>query len=62
MIKVEVVKTNDGKVKLYFETRNTTDDGLDALDVVYQSILGSENKEGGYLDSNRFVITITPED
>lgn len=58
MIKVEVVKTKDNTTKLYFETRDTSVDGLDALDTLYQALLGSEPKIGGYTDSNKFIIEV----
>lgn len=57
MIKLEVLKTATS-TKLYFETRNTTQDGLEELDEAYQALLGSEPRIGGYIDSNRFVIEV----
>ncbi len=61
MIKVEVVRKK-GTTALYFETRNTTAEGLDELDTTYQALLGSEARIGGYLGSSRFVIEVKGED
>lgn len=55
IIKVEVIKEKDS-TKVYFETRVTTEEGLDALDELYSCLMGSRAKIGGYLDSNRFCV------
>jgi hypothetical protein len=60
VVKVELIKGKD-TTKLYFETRLTTPDGLDELDEVYQALLGSGDKTGGYIDSNKFVIEVKNE-
>ncbi len=60
MIKVEAVKTSDSIV-LYFEQRLTTPEGMDELDDVYQALLGSQPRIGGYIDSNRFKIEVKDE-
>ena len=57
MIKVEVLRKKDSTM-LYFETNNTSPDGLDSFDEAYQALLGSGLKRGGYLDSNRFEIEV----
>lgn len=61
MIKIDVVK---GKktTTLYFEQRQTTSEGLEELDVVYQALLGSDPKRGGYIDSNKFEIEVLNQD
>lgn len=61
MVKIELVK-NKGSVSLHFETRMTTPEGLDELDIIYQALMGSEPKEAGYTDSNRFVIEVKNAD
>lgn len=65
MIKVEVLrKKSTGTTQLIFESRNTSNEGLDKLDEVFQAILGSGAKRGGYTGSNRFEIEVmdTEED
>lgn len=57
MIKVEVTKRK-GSTVLYFETRNTTSEGLEELDEAYQALMGSDPKRGGYIDSNKFEIEV----
>lgn len=57
MIKVDVVKTKDTTV-LHFETRVTTPEGLDELDTVYQALMGSDPKRGGYDGSTKFSIEV----
>lgn len=58
MIKVEVVETKQKTTKLYFETRDTSSEGLEELDRLYQALLGSEPRIGGYTDSNKFTIEV----
>lgn len=55
MVKVDVVTGKD-VTKFYFETRDTSTEGLAELDEVYTAILGSLPKRGGYLDSNKFEV------
>jgi hypothetical protein len=60
LIKVEVVK-GALTTKLYFETRGIKDEDLNELDEVYQVVLGSMPKLGGYTDSNKFLIEVKNE-
>ena len=60
MIKVERVSGKE-TTKFYFETRDTSEDGLNELDEVYQLVLSSVIKLGGYADSNKFVIEVKNE-
>lgn len=57
MIKVDVVKGKD-TTKVYFESRGTSTDALEELDELYQIVLGSMVKLGGYVDSNKFQIEV----
>lgn len=61
MIKVEVYRKND-ITKLVFEARDKSNEGLDRLDEIYQAILGSGAKRGGYLGSHRFEVEVRDED
>lgn len=61
MVKVEAVQGKDS-IKLYFETRDTSDDGIDELDTLYSALMGSRPKLGGYNGSTKFVIEVKNED
>lgn len=61
MVKVEVVQGKNS-MKLYFETNDTTDSGIDELDDIYSALLGSRPRLGGYTDSNKFMIEVKNED
>lgn len=61
MIKVERISSKN-TTKFYFETRDTSKEGLDELDEVYQIVLGSMVKLGGYSDSNKFVVEVKNEE
>lgn len=60
MIKADVVKSGS-TTKVYFETNNVSTEGLDELDEIYQAILGSAPKRGGYVDSNKFYVEVNNE-
>lgn len=62
MIKLEITKQKGGTTVFLFETRNTSKEGLDELDEAYSALLGSRQKRGGYLDSNKFEIEVMDED
>ena len=61
MIKVEVFKQSDGTTKLVFETRDKSETGLAELDEVYQAVLGSDRKYGGYTNSFTFSMEVKGE-
>jgi hypothetical protein len=44
--------------KIYFETRDTSTEGLAEIDELFSAILGSRPKTGGYTDSNKFLIEV----
>ena len=58
MIKADVVKSSGNRVKIYFETNNLSSEGLEELDELYQAVLGSALKRGGYVDSNKFFLEV----
>lgn len=58
MIKVEKFNLEDGVVRLLFETRDQSEAGLQELDEVYQAVLGSDPKYGGYVNSFSFNIDV----
>lgn len=60
MVKIDRVNSKE-TTKFYFETRDTSEDGLEELDEVYQVVLGSMVKLGGYIDSNKFMVEIKNE-
>lgn len=63
MIKVEVLrKESQGYTTLVFESRDVSPEGLDKFDELYSALLGSRQKAGGYMDSNRFKIDVKDED
>ncbi len=62
MIKIDVSKTTKGITTLMFEARQNTPEGLEELDEAYSALLGSREKRGGYLDSNRFKIEVKDEE
>lgn len=57
MIKVDALETDDS-FKLNFETKNTSPEGLEELDLVYTALMGSEPRIGGYTGTNRFEIEV----
>lgn len=58
MLKVELVKdVKTGIDKLYFEARQS-EEGIKELDEVYQLLLGSEPKRGGYSSSYGFIVEV----
>jgi hypothetical protein len=63
MIKVEVLrKESKGTTMIVFESRDTSNEGLDKLDELYSALMGSRPKRGGYLGSHRFEIEVKDED
>lgn len=63
MIKVEVLrKEGRGTTTFIFESRDTSNEGLDKLDELYNGLLGSRPKRGGYKGSNRFEIEVKDAD
>lgn len=63
MIKVEVIrKRSEGYTTFVFESRDTSNEGMEKLDELYSGLLGSRLRMGGYLGSNRFHIDVKDED
>lgn len=60
MVKVEAVQ-KDGFITLYFETRDSSEEGLAELDTVYEALLCNRPKQGGYLGSTKFNVDIKDE-
>ena len=57
MVKVEVMQGKES-LKIYFETRDTSEEGIDELDTLYSVLMGSSPRLGGYTDSNKFEIEV----
>jgi hypothetical protein len=57
MVKVEMLRDKQRKIlALAFETSDL--DGQEVVDAVRTALLGSFPREGGYVNSNRFVVHI----
>lgn len=61
MVKVEMLRDKERSIlALAFETSDA--DGQEVIDAVRTALLGSFPTEGGYVNSNRFVVHITVDD
>jgi predicted nucleic acid-binding protein len=57
MVKVEMqTDEQTGKIKLAFESSD--EDGLDVVDAVRVAMMGDHPKQGGYINSKRWVVEI----